>query len=109
MRATPAAVCKVCMKDGLDSEEGIGIEYSCGRWFHRAVVNICKSEYIQCAKDSKKKWGFCRVDCSPFNRDPINIMITSVNKLMEHIESWCDQIDKTSEYLSVIVEIKTYI
>lgn len=105
--ASPPAVCKVCMKLVLDTEEGIACESGCGRWFHRACVNISKSEYTLLAKDSNKKWYCSRVDCKPHTQDPLVILTTSVNKLMEKIESWSDKIEKISEVSAGIGEIKS--
>lgn len=54
-----------------------------------------------------KKWLCSRVYCKPFNLDPIDILTTSVNKLMENIDSWSANIDKISHVSAGIAEIKT--
>jgi seryl-tRNA synthetase len=95
------------MKQVLDSEEGIACESKCSRWFHRACANISKADYTQLSKDTNKKWFCNRVDCVPLLEDPIVVLTSSLNKLMNKIDSWSDQIAKITEVTEGIGEIKT--
>lgn len=92
--AAPSPSCKVCMKLVLDTEDGILCDSKCNRWFHRVCVNISKADYTQLSKDNNKKWHCNRVDCMPLSEDPIVALTSSLNKLMNKIESWSDQIGK---------------
>jgi hypothetical protein len=95
------------MKTVLDSEEGIECESKCGRWFHRTCANISKNDYTTLAKDSSKKWFCNRVDCTPVNEDPMVVLTTSLNKLVDKIGSWSDKIDKIAEVSNGIADIKS--
>lgn len=105
--ASSSTTCKVCMKLVLDTEEGIACESKCNRWFHRACVSISKADYAQFSKDLNKKWHCNRVDCVPSSEDPIIVLTSSLNKLMDKIDSWSDQIGKITEVSTGIGEIKS--
>lgn len=105
--APPQEACKVCMKLILDTDESIGCDSDCGRWFHRACVNVSKSEFGQLSKDSNKKWFCNRIDCLTAADDPIVTLTTSVNKLMDKINSWSDKIGKIAEVSAGIEVIKS--
>lgn len=38
--------CPSCVKTVFDTEEGIGCDGPCLRWFHRDCIKVTKSEYI---------------------------------------------------------------
>ncbi|KAG8277205.1 hypothetical protein J6590_048138 [Homalodisca vitripennis] len=67
-------------------------ESKCNRWFHRACANISKADYTQLSKDSNKQWRCNRVDCVPLSEDPILVLTSSLNQLMNKIDSWSDNI-----------------
>lgn len=99
--------CKVCMKLVLDSEEGIVCDSKCDRWFHRACVNITKTDYTLLTKDTSRKWFCNRVDCLPSTVDPMAALTATLEKLVSKIDSWSDKINKIDEVSSGIEDIKS--
>lgn len=58
-------VCVVCGRIVKDSDNGIGCEGPCQRWFHAACAKVDKDRYQKLAKNTKLTWACERDDCIP--------------------------------------------
>lgn len=73
-----SASCPVCVKGVLDTEEGLGCDAECERWFHRECVKVSKSEYQRFSNDNSIKWYCHRTDCKKTVADPIDAKLDAI-------------------------------
>jgi hypothetical protein len=84
-QSQPTPVCPVCVKLVLDSEEGIGCESKCLRWFHRDCIKMPKSEYTKFCGNKALKWSCCRADCSPEDANPLAKLSAQLAGLIQSV------------------------
>lgn len=87
------ATCPVCVKNILGSEDGIGCDGACQRWFHRECIDMTKSEYQRLSANNKIKWFCSRVDCIPSSDQPHNLILKQLSILTATITNLTDKVD----------------
>lgn len=79
---TDVTTCKVCMKEVLDSEDGMQCDSDCQGWYHIKCVGIPKSDYAHYSRDVNKKWHCQRTDCHPPTAAPYNLLMNKMDELL---------------------------
>lgn len=98
--------CPVCIIKVLDSEDGIGCDGHCKRWFHIRCVRMSKTEYSMYANDNNKKWHCNRTDCLRTNDQPINKLIAQMSDLSSKMSTLITAIDSIKTVSSDVADIK---
>ncbi|KAG8338033.1 hypothetical protein J6590_009310 [Homalodisca vitripennis] len=85
--------CPVCIKSVLDSEEGIGCDGACMRWFHRECIKMSKSEYQRISGNNNVKWYCLRTDCLQSSNQPFNLLLNQLTVLTDKISDLSVKVD----------------
>ncbi|KAG8261250.1 hypothetical protein J6590_077907, partial [Homalodisca vitripennis] len=78
--------CPVCVKMVLDTEEGIGCDGDCQRWFHRECIKMSKAEYQSKCADTKNKWYCARTDCLGSSNQPFRLLSSQMSIVLTKLD-----------------------
>ncbi|KAG8281915.1 hypothetical protein J6590_049038 [Homalodisca vitripennis] len=93
MTSTSETTCPICVKTVLDSEEGIGCDGVCQRWFHRECFEYAKNDYNRICADNKVKWHCSRTDCIQSSDLPQNLILKQLTILTTKIADLADKVN----------------
>lgn len=103
--------CPICVKAVLDSDDGVGCEASCQRWFHRECIGMSKPEYQRISGNNKIKWYCSRTDCLPPSNQPRDLLLNQLSILTDKITELTNKVDSLTSLPakvdSLIVEVDT--
>lgn len=85
--------CPVCLKSVLESDNGVGCDGACHRWFHRECVSMSKAEYQRICADNNIKWYCTRTDCILPSDQPLNLILKQLTLLTSKITEVGDKVD----------------
>lgn len=100
-----STTCPICVKTVLDSEEGLGCDGECQRWFHRTCINMLKTEYVRISADTNIKWHCSREDCHALQNQPLiklSHQMTSVLTRLDELLAKVSKIYTISQDVSTI-------
>lgn len=85
--------CPVCCKSVLDSEEGIGCDGDCQRWFHRECIKMSKAEYQRISGNNNLTWNCTRTDCLQSSNQPFGLLLNQLTVLTDKITDLSVKVD----------------
>lgn len=87
-----AYICPICIRAVLDSEEGIGCDGPCQRWFHSGCLRMPKTEYQRLCSSSTK-WYCTRSDCLDPTQQPHAMLLNQLSILTDKISDLANKVD----------------
>lgn len=96
-----AHFCPVCLRAVLDTEEGIGCDGACQRWFHRDCLRMTKAEYQRLCGGSTK-WMCTRSDCLDSSNQPNSLLLNQLSLLTDKISDLAIKVDSLTSLPSKV-------
>ncbi|KAG8272000.1 hypothetical protein J6590_050908 [Homalodisca vitripennis] len=102
-----SATCPTCVKQVLDSEEGIGYNGACQRWFHRTCLNMPKTKYQRfCGNSTLTIWFCLRADCLAPSNQPLNVLSSKMDAVLSKLDELLGKINKIDAISADVTAIK---
>jgi len=101
--------CPICVKLVLDSEEGVGCDGACGRWFHRECLKMPKTEYQRLCGNNNEKWLCMRTDCVAPANQPLSLISAQMGSVISKLDTLLTKVKKIDGISEDIVGIKSQI
>jgi len=102
-----ANTCPICVKLVRDSDEGVGCDGVCGRWFHRECLRMPKTEYHKLSGNNK--WNCMRTDCIAPAQQPLSQISVQIGTVLSKLDDLLAKVDKIDEISADILGIKSQI
>lgn len=94
--------CPICVKEVLDSDEGVECDGLCKRWFHRECVKMSKTEYQRISGSNHVKWYCSRTDCILSPTQPMNQLLDQLQILTNKISDLTGKVDSLTSLPSKV-------
>lgn len=98
--------CPVCVKVVLNTDDGIGCDGPCDRWFHRECVSMNKTEYQRISGNTKLKWYCTRTDCVDTSNQPLAVLTHQMTSVLAKLDNLLGKINKIEEISRDVTDIK---